>query len=152
MWHQRTPELFVDTLQGWEGISLPFTANIVSTHQKGELTHFYRDANGEPTDMGRRGHEYWLRQFNGNLQQKKKADGTDETGVYTADFPAPSTVTDYNKEYNNTFLWDYYYSWDARKDANSDLYQQYYNTPQTYKGYPRLTQATPYIIGFPGET
>ena len=62
MWYQRTPDNFVTaswsndatpkrTTKGWEGVSLPFTTEIVATQDKGELTHFYQ---GSTT-----GHEYW---------------------------------------------------------------------------------------------
>ena len=58
MWYQRTPSTYVGLTGGWESISLPFTAELVTTQQKGELTHFYDDA-----DQGLTGHEYWLREY-----------------------------------------------------------------------------------------
>ena len=43
MWYQRTPEdqEYVDLTKGWQGISIPFTAELVTTNDKGEITHFY---------------------------------------------------------------------------------------------------------------
>ena len=161
MWYQRTPDKYVETTwsgegtsltrttTGWEGVSLPFTAEIVTTHQKGEITHFYsgseQSKNGTDTKIG---HEYWLRQF--------AAGGETEGNVYKANFNYPSSVSgDDDKEVTNTFLWDYYY--EAKNghnhlDANQDVYQTYYNNSRTYNKYARLMSDTPYIIGFPGDT
>ena len=149
MWYQRTPDNFVDKTKGWEGISLPFTAEIVTTQDKGEITHFYQ---GSTT-----GHEYWLREYKGNLQKKKDGNNNIVAGVYTADFnPLAATGTD--KNYLNQFLWDYYYSYNSYDDKNGDDYQEkddlrkYYKESRTYLSYPRLANGTPYIIGFPGQT
>ena len=148
MWYQRTPERFANRTTGWETVSLPFEAEVVTTQQKGELTHLYK---GSPTN-----HEYWLREFQGNLQQKRDADNNPIEGVYTADFNSPDAITGgADKKYTNTFLWDYYYKYsaDARQDQNTDTYQQqYYATTQTHAGYPYSAKAKPYIIGFPGST
>ena len=152
MWYQRTPDNYVDRTKGWEGISLPFTAELVTTQQKGELTHFY----GGSTI----GHEYWLRQFEGNLEQAKDDENYDISGVYTADFnyPAATTTTTEglprDKNYTNTFLWDYYYNNGsmAQHDANADTYQEYYRTAHTHENYAYAQAATPYIVGFPGPT
>lgn len=63
-----------------------------------------------------------------------------------------------DKKYvNNTFLWDYYYSKNgtdnnAGPDANTDIYQQYYENSREYSAYPLLAPAEPYIIGFPSKT
>ena len=67
-------------------------------------------------------------------------------------YPKNSTGS---KNYTNTFLWDYYYKnteLHDQKDRNSDIYQTYYNSSHNYSGYPLLAAATPYIIGFPGQT
>ena len=137
MWHQRLPERYVDLATGWEAISIPFEPELVTTQQKGELTHFYK---GSTT-----GHEYWLRQFEGNLQLV-----SGETDVYTADFnPLDAGSTD--KEYTNTFLYDYYYSYDSYLDQNEDDYQKlYYASAKTFSGYPLATAGAPYLVGFPG--
>jgi hypothetical protein len=163
MWYQRTPNNYVDiewttdtndatkkvrTTKGWEGISLPFKAEIVTTQQKGEITHFYNSGTAEGTT----GHEYWLRAF-------KDIDNDKSIGTKVAanfEYPASSS-TDGDKGYSNTFLWDYYYSYNEYNDQNLDNYQEkddtrtYYSQGREYKDYPRLAAATPYIIGFPGQ-
>ena len=136
MWYQRKPDMFVDRTKGWEGVSLPFTADIVTTNTKGEITHFYSGSNSEDeTTKTKVGHEYWLREL--------KDGGTlsDDQKVYTANFEYPSSVsTDPDKEVTNTFLWDFYYKADYdRQDANSDLYQTYYSNTREYEKYARLT-------------
>ena len=141
MWFQPFSVRFVDLDKGWEAFSLPFQATIVTTNAKGELTHFYE---GSET-----GHEYWLRQFTGNVQQKE---GT----VYTADFSA-LTAGNNTKDYTNTFLWDYYYSKDSYQDKNTDKYQQHYYSEdylrRTYPvgNYPYAQAGAPCIVGFPGS-
>ena len=139
MWYQRTPERYVESMdKGWDVISLPFTAQYVTTHQKGEITHFYSGSTI--------GHEYWLREYNGVDDETDKAM-----------FMAPAADTHYNKLYGNTFLWDYYYSkvntndgTRNNKDANGDQYFEYYNNNNTLSGYPLYAAGTPYLIGFPG--
>ena len=154
MWYQRIPEAseFVDRTKGWQGISLPFSAELVTTHQKGEITHFYDGSESSKNGTGKKiGHEYWLRKFTGVA-------GT--TGdVVTANFTYP-TLSDgsalKNKRGNdavtNTFLWDYYYKEYNRKDLNADDYQDYYSSARNYDNYPLVTAAKPYILGLPGPT
>ena len=149
MWYQRTPdnyagqyldeenELVYDAATGWEVLSLPFTAELTTTQQKGELSHFYKGSTA--------GHEYWLREFAGNVKAKADAEG-----VYTADFNCPDAGTA-DKDYINSFLWDYYYSKDTQMDKNTDQYQAYYRDSRTMVKYPYLTAGTPYLIGFPGN-
>lgn len=144
MWYQRKPDLYVDRSKGWEDVSLPFTADIVTTHQKGEITHFYGNSST--------GHEYWLRKFDGNVKAKEG-----ESGVVTADFnrPAATGSSADDKTVSNTYLWDYYYNERTdphHLDLNTDEYQTYYNSERTYSQYSRLQAATPYLIGFPGIT
>ena len=139
MWYQREPDRFVDRTKGWETVSLPFEAELVTTDVKGEITHFYK---GSTT-----GHEYWLREYAG----KKEDDGT----TFTADFNNPDADAENSKTVTNTFLWDYYYKNVARhnqQDLNNDVYQTYYESQRTHEDYPYLTNGTPYIIGFPGKT
>ncbi len=143
MWYQRIPDRFVDLNKGWETVSLPFTAELVTTQQKGEITHFYSgspsvDANGTKT-----GHEYWLREYKG------KKELTDDYYIAAFNYPDASGR---DRTVGNTFLWDYYYSANERKDANQDTYQRYYETARDLKAYPLLANGTPYIVGFPGET
>ena len=164
MWYQRKPadQEFVDRSQGWQGISLPFTAELVTTHQKGEITHFYdgsydyfsKDKNsgkekGYKDDKKTKvGHEYWLREFIGAKD--------DDKGITIANFNYPSgtgSETLSKKTVTNTFLWDYYYEGaHNQQDMNKDIYQEYYRNNREYSGYAQLTAAKPYIIGFPGKT
>ena len=135
MWYQRTPDRYVDMSKGWEAISLPFTAELVTTQDKGEITHFYGGSEV--------GHEYWLREYKGKKE---------ETGIaFTAYFNYPEASGD-TKTVNNTYLWDHYYSHSSQFDAHTDTYQTYYNTSREYQQYPLLATAYPYIIGFPGKT
>ena len=149
MWYQRTPDNFVNRSSGWEVICLPFTTETVTTQDKGELTHFYEGQT--------KGHEYWLREYAGNVKQKKDATDKPVTGVYTADFN-PLSKGNNTKEYDNTFLFDYYYSQDAFWDKNTDEYQkQYYSTGYLNElyplsDYPFAEAGTPYLVGFPGAT
>ena len=134
MWYQRTPDRFAENgRNGWDVICLPFTAGLVTTHQKGEITHFYEGS----TTM----HEYWLREL--------KSVAT-EGGEIKATFARPA-AGDANDVYpaTNDFLYEYYYS--KYDDANADDYQQYYKAPRNYVGYAYLTKTTPYIIAFPGK-
>ena len=149
MWYQRQPDNFVTaswsndatpkrTTKGWEGVSLPFTTETVTTQDKGELTHFYQGSTA--------GHEYWLREFKGG------AVSTANSSVFEATFN-PLAAGSNEKDYSNTFLWDYYYSKDYYWDKNKDEYQKtYYNNSHLYSDYPYSQGGTPYIIGFPGDT
>ena len=147
MWYQRRPtdNEFVDHNQGWQGISLPFTAELVTTNDKGEITHFYsgsQNAYNDETGTKKIGHEYWLRNLKSLAQDGDVVRGT---------FNYPDAVSG-NKEYTNTFLWDYYYKYADRKDKNADDYQKYYSKAHTHHDYPLLANGTPYIIGLPGKT
>ena len=151
MWHQRTPANYVNRTSGWEAISLPFTADMVTTDTKGEITHFYNGSEKSKNSESKIGHEYWLRELDATKDLALKT-GTTET--LTANFQYPyAKSSDKDKDVSNTFLWDYYYEAAAghkRKDANKDTYQEYYRNPRSYPTYARLTGGTPYIIGFPG--
>ena len=148
MWYQREPDKqeYVDLAKGWQGISLPFTAELVTTDDKGEITHFFE---GSST-----GHEYWLRKFSGisgeNSPEVAKADFT-----YISSGDGEKKDRTFDDAVTNTFLWDYYYqnvSVHNQKDANADTYQTYYSKERSYPDYPLLTAGTPYIIGLPGKT
>ncbi len=146
MWYQRMPDLYVDLTKGWEAVSLPFTAELVTTQQKGEITHFYSGSRTIDGSEAKIGHEYWLREYIG------EKDGTTVTnGIFTAAFNYPDAAGS-DKQVDNTFLWDYYYSLNGRLDANTDTYQTYYQTGRNLASYPLLATAKPYIIGFPGKT
>lgn len=140
MWYQREPLYYANLNKGWEGISLPFTVELVTTQTKGELTHFY--------DGSTIGHEYWLRGY-------RDISGVEgEPEKLKAIFRYPDAQAGNSKQYTNTFLWDTYYSYDGgdkRQDANTDLYHRYYATSHTFADYPLQQAATPYIIGFPGS-
>lgn len=155
MWYQRKPDTYVDRTKGWEGISIPFSAEVVTTQRKGEITHFYSGSRNSYNDTNTKiGHEYWLREF----KTGGTTDATDEN-VFRANFNYPSTQPDWaagnDKSYTNTFLWDYYYRYSntGRQDKNTDTFQQdYYKEPKTYEDYAYAAAAKPYIIGFPGTT
>ena len=143
MWYQRTPERYVSLKDGWETVSLPFTAELVTTQQKGEITHFYTGSHSVDGET-KIGHEYWLREYKG----KKSQDGD----ILTAIFNFPDAAGG-DKSVSNTFLWDYYYQQNERQDANADTYQTYYSdASRNYLQYPLLSAGSPYIIGFPGKT
>ncbi|MBE6247898.1 MAG: T9SS type A sorting domain-containing protein [Prevotella sp.] len=146
MWYQRLPERYVNTSTGWETVSLPFTAELVTTQQKGEITHFYSGSAWVDEETKTKiGHEYWLREYKGGA-----VDTNDET-VFKTTFNYPD-ATGEKKDADNTFLWDYYYSKNTQKDANADIYQTYYESGRDLLQYPLLANGTPYIIGFPGTT
>ena len=157
MWYQRIPtdEEYVDLTKGWQGISVPFTAELVTTNQKGEITHFYSGSDESHNDTGtKKGHEYWLRQLTDDDLMTEKS-----TGVLKANFHYPAAAGDNKtKTDGNTFLWDYYYKNEPvhdQQDKNADTYlqyRQYYNSERTYNNYPLLSAAMPYIIGLPGKT
>lgn len=141
MWYQRTPETYAQvgadgTMEGWEGISLPFAATLVTTQEKGEITHFY---SGSTT-----GHEYWLREYAG-IATAKDAENNDITVANMNNTAAASA----SRTVSNSFLWDYYYNADG-KDDNEDVYQTYYNESRDYSG--QYEVGTPYVIGFPGSS
>ena len=143
MWYQRKPDdgEYVDLTKGWQGISIPFTAELVTTDDKGEITHFY---NGGGDNA--KGHEYWLRELTGiSITEGKVVKAT-------MTYPNASGA---NKTVGNTFLWDYYYENTAvhnQRDKNADKYQQYYSSSRTYNSYPLLKATQPYILGLPGKT
>jgi hypothetical protein len=150
MWYQRKPVdgEFVDLTKGWQGISIPFTAELVTTNTKGEITHFFNNG-GENS----KGHEYWLRELEAGAMTLKSG----ETNVLEANFHYPTAASGI-KKVGNTFLWDYYYKNESvhdQKDKNADTYlqyRQYYKEERSYAGYPHLAHATPYILGLPGKT
>ena len=149
MWYQRVPgnNDFVDRTKGWQSISVPFTAELVTTSDKGEITHFYSGSEQSKNGTGSKiGHEYWLREFN-SISSVSESDPE----VVKASFLYP-TATGSNKAVTNHFLWDYYYEKSERKDHNSDIYQEYYRNDRTYSSYPLLAAGIPYIIGLPGKT
>jgi len=141
MWYQRIPGNFANRNTGWEAISIPFSAEMVTTDDKGEITHFYEGS--------MKGHEYWLREYAG----KKSEEGN----VFTGKFSYLAKGVN-EKDYTNTYLWDTYYSKDTYKDKNEDKYQELYYSKEYLESlypvsdYPYLTAGTPYIIGFPGST
>ena len=146
MWYQRTPEHYVNLTKGWSTVSLPFTAELVSTQDKGEITHFYSGSNSIDANGTKIGHEYWLREYKGITVPSSSL-----AGVLTATFNYPE-ASGSDKQVNNTFLWDYYYSENSQLDANTDTYQTYYESGRDLEAYPLLATAQPYIVGFPGKT
>ena len=158
MWYQRKPEKFVSTAwtndetpkrttTGWEDISLPFTAELVTTQDKGEITHFYDGSATSKNDTKTKiGHEYWLRDYQGKLSE--------ENGIMTAKLNYPATGETMDKTVSNMFLWDYYYDGaHDQQDANADTYPtDYYAASRSYSDYSMLSYNTPYLIGFPSDT
>ena len=147
MWYQRVPDSYVSLTKGWETVSLPFTAELVTTQQKGEITHFY---SGSPTIEGsdaKIGHEYWLYEYKGI-----SAPSGSPVETVKASFNYPDAAGEDNKNVGNTFLWDYYYSKNTQQDAHADTYQTYYDGSREFKAYPLLTTAQPYLVGFPRTT
>ena len=162
MWYQRIPDTYVSpvwagepatrTTKGWEGVSIPFTAALVTTDQKGEITHFFDGSETSKNGTGSKiGHEYWLRNYKGVLSTSGD--------IVTANLSYPTSSDESpvmaKKEVTNTFLWDYYYnaaSGHQHKDINDDTYQTYYEHSRTYYNYPLLGKAQAYIIGFPNDT
>ena len=144
MWYQRTPDkdkyVKIDSesgkSMGWDDICLPFSVDLVTTQQKGEITHFYSGST--------KGHEYWLRELT-NIQ------GGDPVALGTFTYPlADNSEGVEGKDYTNTFLYDYYYSKSRFDDVNQDDYQSnYYSRAHEYSDYPRSVADKPYLIGFP---
>ena len=166
MWYQREPEpkKYVDRTKGWDGVSLPFTAELVTTKKKGEITHFYSGSQTASGSTAKIGHEYWLREYRNISIPTADSEATPADTKAEALFTYPKSTDSWeekmNKEVTNTFLWDYYYkNANALSDSehqyehldkNLDVYQTYYNSPRTYNDYPQVTSDIPYIIGFPG--
>ena len=161
MWYQRTTDNqeYVDHTAGWQGISLPFTAELVTTNQKGEITHFYSGSHTSKNSDAKIGHEYWLREFKAI---DERTEGTPPTPVAYATFNYPDARGATTKTVTNHFLWDYYYfnqkaeDEKQQKDANDDKYldytQRYYERNRTFSSYPLLANGTPYLLGLPGPT
>ena len=143
MWYQRIPDTYAGINTGWESIVLPFNVLTVSTHQKGEITHFYTDGG----DNGKIGHEYWLRKYteinNGSEPTIKQA-----TFISLAKNEGEGA---YNNTYDNHYLWDALHQYLDIKNGESEGQNKYYKTSHTYEGYPLQQHATPYLIGFPGK-
>ena len=154
MWYQRLPldKEYVDLTKGWQGISIPFTAELVTTDTKGEITHFYSGSD-ESQNGTKKGHEYWLRELN-SITEESETVGEETKYFAKASFLYPTAMGS-DKTVTNTFLWDYYYentSVHNQKDLNADKYQQYYKSSRTYNSYPLLQAAKPYILGLPSDT
>ena len=144
MWYQRTPDRFAEgNNAGWDIICLPFTAELVTTYQKGEITHFYGDGTGDMDDTM---HEYWLRE----LKEVTTTEG--DASTKTASFIRPAAVNGSTYIATSTYLYDTYYK--NMNDGNGDQYQQSYyaDNSREYTGYAYLQANTPYIIAFPGAT
>ena len=141
MWYQRIPDTYAGINTGWESIVLPFTVETVSTHQKGEITHFYT---GDDNN-GKIGHEYWLRQYT-NIEP-----GTEAKATFSS-LPKNEDEDAADKVYNNHYLWVALHQYLDIKNGETEGQNKYYKTSHTYEGYPLQQQAVPYLIGFPGKT
>jgi hypothetical protein len=158
MWYQRQPDSYVDLTKGWESICVPFTAELVSTDQKGEITHFYSGSNTAEGSSAKIGHEYWLRECTGFESTGSATDMAIANFTYP-DATGTAAEDKMDKNVTNTFLWDYYYQGNhSHQDENGDDYQdkdrtvKYYSVSRSYDDYPMLTHGKPYLIGFPGTT
>jgi hypothetical protein len=145
MWYQRRPAYYANSsTDGWEGLILPFTADLVTTQDKGEITHFYGDSD--------KGHEYWLRGFTG-----VETESAEKKAKFVRPMSNPG-VAGYDSRYesgdnavSNSFLYDTYYNKNNRDDANADDYFKYYNTTRNYSNYIWTTMNVPYIVAYPGD-
>jgi hypothetical protein len=54
---------FSQNSPSWSTVSLPFTAELVSTQDKGEITHFYSGSPSVDENGTKTGHEYWLSEY-----------------------------------------------------------------------------------------
>ncbi len=142
MWYQRTPCTFADgTNKGYESIILPFNVELVSAHQKGEITHFYSNDQAN--------HEYWLRGFQGYDSTKDQLKFIRPMATGEGADTRYNTAAKY--EVKNTFLYDNYYSNSSSQDANKDEFQEYYEEPREYTDYIQMSENVPYIMAFPGS-
>ncbi len=140
MWYQRDPAYHANSSSdGWEGLILPFTADLVTTQDKGEITHFYGDSD--------KGHEYWLRGFTG-ISDAKAQFARPQEGAGYAKYEDHNGNNPYRV--SNSYLYDTYYSKNSRNDKNSDKYFEYYNGTREYSDYLLTTQNMPYIVAYPG--
>lgn len=136
MWYQRTPDTYAGLNTGWESIVLPFTVETVSTHQKGEITHFFT---GDGKN-GKIGHEYWLRKYT-DINT-----GTEENTMEATFVSLAKGENAEDKAYTNHYLWD------ALHQYLEGGQNTYYSVDHNYNDYPQQQQAVPYLIGFPGKT
>ncbi|MBR4303579.1 MAG: hypothetical protein IKT80_08490, partial [Bacteroidaceae bacterium] len=145
MWYQRRPAYYANSsTDGWEGLILPFTADLVTTQDKGEITHFYGSSD--------KGHEYWLRGFTG-----VETAGAEKMAKFVRPMSNAGNAG-YDSRYesgdnavSNSFLYDTYYNKNNRDDANADDYFEYYNTIRNYSNYIWTTMNVPYIVAYPGD-
>ena len=147
MWYQRRPDRYVSLSKGWETVSLPFTAELVTTQDKGEITHFY-DKSKTVDGETKIGHEYWLREYIG-ISNSVPSGSPAGAVTATCNYPGSGSA---DKTVQNTYLWDHYYSQNSQLDANSDTYQTFYKAERKYEDYAMLTRDKAYIVGFPGKT
>ncbi len=140
MWYQRIPDTYAGLNTGWESIVLPFNVLTVSTHQKGEITHFFTDGGNN----GKIGHEYWLRKYT-RIEDNSGSEANTMKATFVS-LPKNQTDASTDKNYTNDFLWKELHQF---LDGGQNTY--YKDIDVTYEGYPLQQRATPYIIGFPGK-
>jgi hypothetical protein len=145
MWYQRTPDTYAGLNTGWESIVLPFTVETVSTHQKGEITHFFTDGGKN----GKIGHEYWLRQYT-DIDDNSDSEANTMKATFVSLAKNEGEGAD-DKEYKNHYLWVALHQYLDIKNGETEGQNKYYQTSHTYEDYPLQQKATPYIIGFPGK-
>ncbi|MCQ2212166.1 MAG: hypothetical protein MJZ36_00850 [Bacteroidaceae bacterium] len=156
-WYTRRPLYYAEkTNSAWEGITLPFPVNkVTSWGGNYEMSHFYGSAQGTgnadtATDGGTNthdtGHEYWLR---GLVTVGDKENSTSEKNATfkrpavsgTGYFIQGSTTGTY------TYSSDYFNQTYGRFYGNHDVYGE----DRTYVDYAFQSAHVPYIVSFPGK-
>ncbi|MDO4210959.1 MAG: hypothetical protein Q4D23_04465 [Bacteroidales bacterium] len=168
-WYERRPQRYRAVDDGymnpsaWEGLSLPFNV-VKEVHSEAEgnmLSHFYGMPTAEmqatPALNNRTlHHEYWLTGLVAAAGEEAtflRPSMTDGDGLFYSSHQAG-----WPYDYKNTYyvgLPNYYDWYDTRDDEGADTMgnheQAWYALPHTFDAYPRITQAIPYLIAFPGS-
>ena len=142
-------------------------AAIAPPREKGEITHFYSGSESSKNNTNTKlGHEYWLREYRdiSAITEVPALNEAKAEALFTYPKATDSWEEKMTKITKNSFLWDYYYNnsnaldGNEHKDANLDTYQTYYQPKDdngvvnTFTDYTLLSNAVPYIVGFPGKT
>ncbi|MCC8112606.1 MAG: hypothetical protein LIP03_01180 [Bacteroidales bacterium] len=165
IWYRRTPELFSNGNDAWDGLCLPFTARTVFgsidgqpigyQHNHGELSHFYGEhvkADNKVSYLETKAdsHEYWLRKFTEIKDSKAyfERPGSENDLSANADLQEAKIATyHYSNQYFSALYGDSYYT----NNTHGDQAPGYTEKGIDYKDYPMITARYPYIISFPGK-